>query len=141
MQTARIAQLAHEEAHGRGAVQLHMRALWEAFREAGQRQVPHAQKPPGPQARLTHPTIDRPYLFVCSLGRYSWACWAHDTAAGAAQTAGRKDAPLPRPRAGPLTPPRLVSGAGAWGCTTGTVSIEQSVIKEQERRCPFLRPG
>lgn len=64
--TACVAQLAHEEAHGRGAVQLHVRALREALREAGQRQVPHAQKPPGPQARLIHPTTKRPYLFIPS---------------------------------------------------------------------------
>uniref|UniRef100_A0A9W3F5T4 Zinc finger protein 653 n=1 Tax=Camelus bactrianus TaxID=9837 RepID=A0A9W3F5T4_CAMBA len=55
------------------------------------------------------------------------------TAAGAAWTAGRKEAPLPSPRAGPpgLGPstPRI-SGAGAEGCTAGTVSREQSEIKE-----------
>lgn len=96
--TARVAQLAHEEAHGRGAVQLHVRALREALREAGQRQVPHAQKPPRPQAGLTHPTTDRPYLFVRS-DKMPWLAGAR-TAAGASRTAGRKEAPLPCLRAG-----------------------------------------
>ncbi|XP_054319992.2 zinc finger protein 653 isoform X1 [Pongo pygmaeus] len=96
---ARVAQLAHEEAHCGGAVQLHVRSLREALREAGQRQVPHAQKPPGSQAHLTHLTTDRPYLFVRSdtTPRLAGA-W---TAARAARTAGRKEAPPPRPRAGP----------------------------------------
>lgn len=100
--TARVAQLAHEEAHSRGAVQLHVRALWEALREAGQRQVPHAQKPPGPQASLTHPTTDRPYLFIRSDTTPGLA--GARTAAGASWTAGRKEAPLPCPRAGPPSP-------------------------------------
>ncbi|XP_030863452.2 zinc finger protein 653 isoform X3 [Gorilla gorilla gorilla] len=93
---ARVAQLAHEEAHCGGAVQLHVRSLREALREAGQRQVPHAQKPPGSQAHLT---TDRPYLFVRSDTTPGLArAW---TAARAARTAGRKEAPPPRPRAGP----------------------------------------
>nr|XP_034802753.1 zinc finger protein 653 isoform X2 [Pan paniscus] len=96
---ARVAQLAHEEAHCGGAVQLHVRSLREALREAGQRQVPHAQKPPGSQAHLTHLTTDRPYLFVRSDTTPGLAgAW---TAARAARTAGRKEAPPPRPRAGP----------------------------------------
>nr|XP_055095939.1 zinc finger protein 653 isoform X2 [Symphalangus syndactylus] len=96
---ARVAQLAHEEAHCGGAVQLHVRSLREALREAGQRQVPHAQKPPGSQAHLTHLTTDRPYLFVRSdtMPRLAGA-W---TAARASRTAGRKEAPPLRPRAGP----------------------------------------
>ena len=103
---ARVAQLAHEEAHGRGAVQLHVRALREALREAGQRQVPHAQKPPRPQASLTHPTTDRPYLFVHSDTTPGLA--GAQTAAGASRTAGRKEAPLLCPGAGPPpTPPYL----------------------------------
>lgn len=94
--TARVAQLAHEEAHGRGAIQLHVRALREALREAGQRQVPHAQKPPRPQAGLTRPTTDRPYLFVHS-----------DTTpglAGARTAAG--GLPDRRPEGGAPAPPR-----------------------------------
>ncbi|XP_030676637.1 zinc finger protein 653 isoform X1 [Nomascus leucogenys] len=140
---ARVAQLAHEEAHCGGAVQLHVRSLREALREAGQRQVPHAQKPPGSQAHLTHLTTDRPYLFVRSdtTPRLAGA-W---TAARASRTAGRKEAPPLRPRAGPPgrfpTPShRILLGAGAWGCIAGTVSREQSEIKERERRCPSPRP-
>lgn len=67
---ARFAQLAHEETHSGGAVQLHVRSLREALRETGQCQVPHAQKPPGPQTYLTcHAGGPQP-LFICTLGRY-----------------------------------------------------------------------
>lgn len=33
---ARVPELAHEETHSRGPVQLHLRVLWEEVREAGQ---------------------------------------------------------------------------------------------------------
>ncbi|XP_016790587.1 zinc finger protein 653 isoform X2 [Pan troglodytes] len=140
---ARVAQLAHEEAHCGGAVQLHVRSLREALREAGQRQVPHAQKPPGSQAHLTHLTTDRPYLFVRSDTTPGLAgAW---TAARAARPRAGRRRPRPAPELGPLgrfpTPPhRILLGAGAWGCIAGTVSREQSEIKERERRCPSPRP-
>lgn len=139
--TARVAQLAHEEAHGRGAVQLHVRALREALREAGQRQVPHAQKPPGPQASLTHPTTDHPYLFVRSDTTPGLA--GARTAAGASRTAGRKEAPLPSPRAGPpgLVPPNPALFLEVAPGAARTVSREQNEIKERERRRPSPRPG
>ncbi|PNI51375.1 ZNF653 isoform 3 [Pan troglodytes] len=97
---ARVAQLAHEEAHCGGAVQLHVRSLREALREAGQRQVPHAQKPPGSQAHLTHLTTDRPYLFVRSDTTPGLAgAW---TAARAARPRAGRRRPRPAPELGPL---------------------------------------
>lgn len=141
--TACVAQLAHEEAHGRGAVQLHVRALREALREAGQCQVSHAQKPPGPQASLTHPTTDRPYLFVRSDTMPGLA--GARTAAGASRTAGRKEAPLPCPRAGPpgAGPPSTPLYLWRWclGLALLELCQKQSEIKERERRRPSPRPG
>lgn len=44
---ARLAELAHEETHAGGALQLHLWVLSQAVWEAGQRQIPQGEEPPG----------------------------------------------------------------------------------------------
>ena len=46
MSAACITQLAHEETHPRGPLQLHLRFLRQEVREAGQCQIPQAEEPP-----------------------------------------------------------------------------------------------
>lgn len=125
VQAACITQLAHEETHGRSAVQLHLRALREALREAGQRQVPHAQKPPGPQAYLTC-LLPRT---SASIYLYSWTSCPDlsepKTATGAAPTAGgRRCSPFPLGRCPALSlhvpPMELAPGTTLPNCVKNT---------------------
>lgn len=52
---ASVPQLAHEETHPGGPLQLHLRVLREEVREAGERQIPQAKEPPGQAGDLRHP--------------------------------------------------------------------------------------
>lgn len=57
---ARLAELAHEEAHSGGPLQLHLRVLSQEVWEARQREIPQGEEPPGQADHLRADRAEQP---------------------------------------------------------------------------------
>lgn len=68
--SARISELAHEEAHTGGPLQLHLWVLWQEVRETGQCQIPQAKEPPRQAGDLRY--LDTANTSLAFTG---WAFW------------------------------------------------------------------